>query len=208
MAKGVLLIGAILVVLSVLIVPWKITQPLKFAFQQELPEPNDLAGWKLYQSTTPGGPYKLMATIPFQSPQNEYQISITIPPPAQHESTLYFVVAAFDASGNESGYSNEVSTRVSPQRTGFLGYDFFWAGGKNRAANYRRSILQVVLIIMGTALSYLLVSRKKRTSMNQSLSQEAQGTRFYCETCRRDLTDRKSIEVHRAFEHDVKEIRG
>ncbi len=80
-----------------------------FGWQQDLPDPNDLAGWKLYQSSTAGGPWTLVETIPYISPLTEYTASKSIIVPDNQVTTLYFTVTAFETSGNESGRSNEVS---------------------------------------------------------------------------------------------------
>ncbi len=92
---------------------------LKFGWQQELPTPvNDLAGWKLYQSPTTGGPWTLVETIPYVSPQTEYTTSKVITVPDGSLTTLYFTVTAFDTSANESGRSNEVSASLDFQPPG------------------------------------------------------------------------------------------
>ncbi len=91
---------------------WSGTKTLTFAWQQDLPTPvNDLAGWRLYQSTTPGASCKATKVggdIVFISQQVEYTSSVSIAAPDNQRTTLYFSVTAFDISGNESGCSNEV----------------------------------------------------------------------------------------------------
>jgi len=68
----------------------------------------DFGGWKIYSSTTQGGPYSESATIDYIDTFN-YQAVITIPEITGNPVTYYFVVSAFDTSDNESGFSNEVS---------------------------------------------------------------------------------------------------
>jgi len=68
----------------------------------------DFGGWKIYSSTTQGGSYSESATIDYDTSFN-YQAVITIPEIIGDPVTYYFVVTAFDTSGNESGYSDEVS---------------------------------------------------------------------------------------------------
>jgi hypothetical protein len=67
----------------------------------------DLAGYKVYRSTTPGkyGPQNVIALV--QKNVTTYQAT-----GLQFKTTYYFVVTAFDLAGNESGYSNEVSKSI------------------------------------------------------------------------------------------------
>ena len=64
----------------------------------------DLAGYRLYQSSTPGtytfGESEAVVTIP----AGTETVQITVP-----DGTLYFVLTAYDTDGNESGPSNEVT---------------------------------------------------------------------------------------------------
>ena len=62
---------------------------------------SDLAGYKLYQSTTAGGPYTFVREVD--------QNTLTAATADLPDGTYFFVVTAFDTFGNESGYSNEVS---------------------------------------------------------------------------------------------------
>lgn len=67
----------------------------------------DLAGYKLYQSTTSGQYAAPVATL-----GNVTTHTVTVPtPPA--DSTYYFTLSAYDLAGNESGKSNEVSRLVA-----------------------------------------------------------------------------------------------
>jgi hypothetical protein len=63
---------------------------------------SDLAGYKVYRSTTPGVYGAPIATL--QGNVATYQAT-----GLQAGTTYYFVVTAYDSSGNESGFSNEVS---------------------------------------------------------------------------------------------------
>ncbi len=67
----------------------------------------DLAGYKVYRSTTPGtyGKGNIIATIGGNI--TTYQAA-----GLKFGTTYYFVVTAFDIAGNESGYSNEVSKSI------------------------------------------------------------------------------------------------
>lgn len=68
----------------------------------------DLAGYRLYQSTTSGqyeyGPDHCLATIPAGTE------TVTLGSIA--DGTWYWVLTAFDKTGNESGPSNEVTATV------------------------------------------------------------------------------------------------
>ena len=72
----------------------------------------DFAGWGLYQASASGGPYTLIADIPFTSAQTKYTFSKAITIADGTETTLYFVMDAYDKSGNRSKYSIEKSVPV------------------------------------------------------------------------------------------------
>jgi fibronectin type 3 domain-containing protein len=63
----------------------------------------DLAGYKIYRSTTPGGPYTLSQTLGRVTTCVE---TTTV------DGTYYWVATAYDNAGNESGYSNQVSKTI------------------------------------------------------------------------------------------------
>jgi hypothetical protein len=73
----------------------------------------DLAGYKVYISTESGN-YETPAAV--LGLVTNYQSELNVPDDA--ESDFYWVVTAFDTSGLESDYSNEVTkhfdTRVAP----------------------------------------------------------------------------------------------
>lgn len=94
-------------------------------FEWEQPgEISDLAGWKLWVATTPGGPYDqgmvyfrdangnpiAAIDIPYSgNPGATYTAdNVTIVVPDGALTTLCFVVNAWDAQGNFSANSNEV----------------------------------------------------------------------------------------------------
>jgi len=203
MIKIILIVGAILFGFSFILVPWEANETRTFAWEQRLPAPNDLAGWKLYQSKTSGGPYTLIQTIPFVATQTEYQASASIKVPDSRVKTLYFVLTAYDRSGNESRYSNETSLTLHFQ-TLFWDYDFIWAGKRNMTVNTLRMILQAIGIGAGTALVGFLTLRRRRFRKEPS-TPEAGGKRFYCETCKIEIPNENGAEVHRAFKHEVRE---
>ena len=51
---------------------WAGSKQLTFAWEQVLPETNDLKEWRIYSATQSGGPYTLTATVPYVSPQTTY----------------------------------------------------------------------------------------------------------------------------------------
>lgn len=88
------------------------TKTITFAWEQP-GDISDLQGWKLYVSEAAGGPYTIQTTINYDgNPLQEYQSAQPIISPDGQRKTYYFVVTAFDQSGNESGYSNEVSAII------------------------------------------------------------------------------------------------
>jgi hypothetical protein len=206
MAKKVLWTGAAFILFSLIIVPWKMHPSFEFAWHQQLPEPNDVAGWRLYQSMVSGGPYALIETIPFKEAQSEYTSSKAIDLPSGQEQTLYFVMTAFNTSHRESRYSDEVSARVLAQKRGILNYGFVWAGNPPLAMNYQRIVVQLIVLVLGTGLAYILALRRGKDRVEGLLGVIAEEKQFYCETCKKPLADPGSVEVHRAFGHEVKKM--
>jgi hypothetical protein len=64
----------------------------------------DLAGYKMYCGSTSGGPYTFVKSVtqPITTTTNDFTTS----------GTYYCVLTAYDSSGNESGYSNQVMVVV------------------------------------------------------------------------------------------------
>lgn len=69
---------------------------------------SDLAGYKIYRGSLSGGPYALMGEVGVMAAPSA-QVTLADPAPK-----TFFVVTAFDTSGNESGYSNEASWDPPP----------------------------------------------------------------------------------------------
>jgi len=63
----------------------------------------DLAGYNLYQSSV-SGDYSSDPSAIIMGDTNQYTYQTDM----ENGTPLYFVLTAFDDSGNESGYSNEV----------------------------------------------------------------------------------------------------
>ena len=108
--KRIVLMVSVMVFMASLV--FGASKTLNATWQQTLPSPNDLAGWKLSKSATQGGPYVLEKTINYIAPQTTYSDTLPITVPDNAVTTLYFVLTAFDTSGNESGYSNEALVRI------------------------------------------------------------------------------------------------
>ena len=69
----------------------------------------DLAGYRLYQTTTPGsyiyGEENAIGIIPIGT--ETYTLTMNV------DGTFFWVLTAYDTAGNESGPSNEVTTDVN-----------------------------------------------------------------------------------------------
>ena len=91
---------------------WAGSKQLTFAWEQVLPEANDLKEWRIYSATQSGGPYTLTATVPYVSPQTTYTSSQQMTSPDGQRIQYFFVLTALDTAGNQSGYSNEVNTWI------------------------------------------------------------------------------------------------
>ena len=204
MIKIILVVGAIFFAFCFILVPWEPNETRTFAWEQRSPVSNDLAGWKLYQSTTSGGPYTLIQTIPYVATQTEYRTSVPLKVPDNRFNTLYFVLTAYDTSGNESRYSNETSLILNFQ-TFFWDYDFVWSGKRNMTVNTLRMILQAIGIAALSIFACLYLSRKRKFCEEPSLC-EADGKKYYCATCKIEIPNENGAEVHRAFKHEVREI--
>lgn len=60
----------------------------------------DLAGYKVYSSRISGGPYTMLSDV-----GNKTELVIDIS--TEVDGKIYYVATAYDANGNESGYSNQ-----------------------------------------------------------------------------------------------------
>ena len=87
------------------------TKTLSFFWSQP-DNPTDLAGGKIYQSPSAGGPYVLLDTVPFASTQTEYTFSKQMTFPDGSVTTVYFVIEAFDVANNVSPKSNEPKVMI------------------------------------------------------------------------------------------------
>jgi hypothetical protein len=97
---------------------WAGNKQLTFLWEQDLPASNDLKEWRIYSATQSGGPYTLMATVPFVNPQVNYSSPQQMASPDGQRVHHFFVLTAADTSGNESGYSNEVDTWIDFEAPG------------------------------------------------------------------------------------------
>ena len=72
------------------------------------PAADDLAGYRVYRSSSAGGPFTPLSLLPFQG--SSFYEDLALPP----TTTYYYRVAAVDESGNESAPSGIISTSTSP----------------------------------------------------------------------------------------------
>jgi hypothetical protein len=87
--------------------------PKTLTFQWEQPLPlDDLAGWRLYYGTASGVYDKSIVFDYTGTPSDTYTRDTVIISETGQEITYYFVLTAFDSSGNESGFSNEVIAKI------------------------------------------------------------------------------------------------
>jgi hypothetical protein len=105
---GVLLFW-ILVATSV----FALTKTLNFGWQQASADLPNLATWRIYSSSTAGGPYALLTQIAYDGQAKpEYTGTATITQADNTAKTYYFICRAVGKNGNESGNSNEVSAVI------------------------------------------------------------------------------------------------
>ncbi len=104
----------IFLVLSFLLVPvfgYSGEKQIRFAWEQVLS--SDMAGWRLYRSGVSAGPYTEVLDIPYaESDSGTYTSDFEMASPDGKIHTYYFVLRAYDTSGNESADSNEVDLVV------------------------------------------------------------------------------------------------
>ncbi len=111
--------------LAVAIIPAATQQGVQIDFQWDQANIGpDFQGWKMWASTSPGGPYDYAKdaqgnAIPLfevaydpANPTGPFTGTGSIQAPANAETTFYFVVNAWDNAGNNSPDSNEVAYTV------------------------------------------------------------------------------------------------
>ena len=85
------------------------TQAGQVVFEWDANSEEDLAGYRLYQSIAPGqytyGSENAVGTI--TAGTETFTLTMNV------DGTFYWVLTAYDAAGNESGPSNEVTTDVN-----------------------------------------------------------------------------------------------
>ena len=94
-------IAAIFVLLSVVTISF--ADPCKLAWDYNDP-PSDLAGFRFYESTTPTGPFTLIATA----------LPTAREVTTECRDNTYVVATAYDRSDRESGHSNQVNMLIAP----------------------------------------------------------------------------------------------
>lgn len=87
---------------------------------QILPSPNDLAGWNICFSETPGGPYRFLAYVPFSDVKATYSFTVDKISGLnfKKKADMYFVIQSVDADGNLSAFSAETSLNVDNAPSG------------------------------------------------------------------------------------------
>ncbi len=92
---------------------------ITLTWTQVLPSPNDLKGWNIYWSETPGGPYKQLTFVEFTAgqPFYGYEGSKIIGKVGKKKTNVYFVIRAVDAEGNVSPSSSEVMLQLDTTPT-------------------------------------------------------------------------------------------
>jgi hypothetical protein len=86
------------------------TKTITFSWDQNTGDLPNLKEWRLKYSFTAGGPYALLATVPYDgTPRPEYTNPASVSIVADGEKRIvYFIATAAATSGAESGPSNEV----------------------------------------------------------------------------------------------------
>lgn len=81
--------------------------PVNITFMWDKNTEPDLAGYNLYQSSQ-SGDYSSDPSAVIIGDANQYTYQVEM----ESGIALYWVLTAFDTSGNESGYSNEVTHTI------------------------------------------------------------------------------------------------
>ncbi len=100
-------------VLATLFVLFAATASWAVGLAWDYPEGTDVAGFRIYQSSTPGQ-YDRAKDKVAEVSKDARQVTFTVLSP-QDGKPVYFVGTAFDTAGNESDNSNEVSI-VAPDK--------------------------------------------------------------------------------------------
>lgn len=84
---------------------------LEFTWNQVIPD--DMGGWYLYQSQT-SGVYELppVVTIPYDPDVTNHTTTTSLTSPDNEKHTYYFILRAFDTSGNVTPGDNETSLEI------------------------------------------------------------------------------------------------
>jgi len=107
MTKGTKYLFCILVVMSLLAAVSSFAATTTVNLAWDANTETDLAGYKLYQSAGPTGTKALIQTI--------VKPTVTASVVGLADGNWCWVVTAYDGSGNESGYSNQVCLQADTQ---------------------------------------------------------------------------------------------
>ena len=120
MKRWFLLIVFLLLLGLVLVLPtWAKDKEVILTWTQVLPVPNDLKGWTIYWSETPGGPHKELTFVQFAGVQETYRYEggKVVGKVGKKKAKVYFVLRAVDAEGNVSPLSPEVTVQMDTTPT-------------------------------------------------------------------------------------------
>lgn len=105
------LLSSLFIVILILSCAYALPTPKKTTLSWIAPITNidgtqltDLGGYKIYWSTVSG--------VYIDSDSKDIGITLSTSIPITSTGTYYFVVTAYDAAGNESDFSNEVSAKL------------------------------------------------------------------------------------------------
>ena len=107
-----LIIFLVLIVCSVSLSAQSIVVNPTHAFWDANTE-TDLAGYKIYISTTQGGPYTAVFDIPLDTLSDPTKPEYIFDHTNRSVGNYYVVVTAYDEGNLESGYSNEVPFKTN-----------------------------------------------------------------------------------------------
>ena len=94
---------------------WAGSKNVTFQWTQQIPSPNNLKEWHIYQASTAGGENQggtPIATIPFSQVQSQYSYSMAINFPDGAKTTYYFKMDVMTTGNVKSDLSNEASATV------------------------------------------------------------------------------------------------
>lgn len=107
--KRTLLTIGLAILLGLVIIGVTNSQAGQVVFEWDANSESDLAGYRLYQTSSPGGYVFGEANAVGVIPAGTETFTLTM----NVDGTFFWVVTAYDTADNESGPSNEVTTEVN-----------------------------------------------------------------------------------------------